>query len=287
MNYSIYRLERSDFPPLLGEIPQPPKTLYCAGVLPKEGTKLLTIVGSRKCTPYGKQVCERLIQELHGYPVSIVSGLALGIDTVAHTTAIQNNLHTIAIPGSGLNPNVLYPSSHIRLAERIVESGGALLSEFEPDFHATNWSFPQRNRLMAGIADATLVIEAEQKSGTLITSRLATDYNRRVLTVPGSIFSKNSEGPHMLIRLGATPITCGADILQELGFDVTHTQKKTIDTSTLSTDEIRIVELLQEPQERDAVIRALGLPVHITNSLLSAMEIKGIITESMGEIRLT
>lgn len=287
MSYSIYRLENDTFPPLLGEIPQPPKTLYCAGQLPDPDTKLLAIVGSRKYTSYGKEVCEKLIEELAGYPISIVSGIALGIDAIAHRAALRCGMHTIAIPGSGLSPLTLYPSSHIGLAGEIVRSGGALLSEFEPEFRATQWSFPQRNRLMAGISHATLVIEAEEKSGTLITSRLATDYNRRVLTVPGSIFSKNSEGPHMLIRLGATPVTSGNDILQELGFDISMNQRKEIDVSDLSTEEKRIIELLQNPRERDDIIRSMKLPVHTTNSILTAMEIKGIITESMGEIRLT
>jgi DNA processing protein len=195
-------------------------------------------------------------------------------------------LHTIAIPGSGLNPKVLYPSSHIRLAEEIVSSGGALISEFENDFKATPWSFPQRNRIMAGLAHAVLVIEAEQKSGTLITSRLATEYNKVVLTVPGSIFSKNSEGPHMLIRLGATPITSGKDILQELGFSLEEKENEEKDYSDLSAEEQRIVELIHDPLSRDDIIQLSGLPAHTINAILTAMELKGILTESMGEIHL-
>src|SRR3989344_5297892 len=162
MNWEIKKLTSGNFPPQLLEIPQPPKELF--------------IVGSRKYTTYGKEACEKLIEGLRGYPIVIVSGLALGIDSIAHKKALDVGLTTIAFPGSGLDPKVLYPATNAHLAERIVEAGGAVISEFEPDFRATPWSFPQRNRLMAGISDAVLVIEAEQKSGTLITSRLATEY---------------------------------------------------------------------------------------------------------------
>ena len=286
MSYSIRELKPKEFPSLLLEIPDKPKKLFCAGKLPPPDTKLLSVVGSRKYSTYGKEVCEKLISELRGFPISIVSGLALGIDSIAHKTALKNNLHTIAVPGSGLSQKTLYPSSHVRLAEEIVDSGGALLSEFESDFKATQWSFPQRNRIMAGISHATLVIEAEIKSGTLITSRLATDYNRDVLTVPGSIFSKNSEGPHMLIRLGATPITSGKDILQSLGIvlEEKEIQRKNLDD--LSLDEQNIVALLEQPTSRDDLIRVSGKPAFEINAILTAMEIKGIVTESMGEIRL-
>lgn len=287
MAYSIRELNENEFPELLKEIPQLPQRLFCAGTMPSPEHKLLAVVGSRKHTSYGKEVCEKLISELRGYPISIVSGLALGIDSIAHRTALANNLHTIAIPGSGLDPKILYPSSHIRLAEEIVSSGGALLSEFENTFQATPWSFPQRNRIMAGISAATLVIEAEQKSGTLITSRLATEYNRIVFTVPGSIFSKNSEGPHMLIRLGATPVTEGKDILQELGFAIETNENKKLDYGDLSPEEERVVNLLHNPLSRDDIIRASGLPTHHINSILTALEIKGVIIESMGEIRLS
>ena len=173
------------------------------------------------------------------------------------------------------------------MAERIVEKGGALLSEFEPDFQATTWSFPQRNRIMAGLSDAILVIEAEIKSGTLITSRLATDYNREVLTVPGSIFSSTSEGPHMLIRLGATPITTSKDILDSLGL-VSESPLSAEDRyKDTSLEEMAIIKLLAIPTSRDELIRKSNMSVSRANSLLSVMEIKGLIKESAGEIRLS
>ena len=279
---------RGEFPEMLREIPDCPEKLYIKGKLPSSETKILCVVGSRKYTQYGKDVCEKLISGLRGYDIAIVSGLALGIDGIAHKSALDAGLKTIAVPGSGLDESVLYPSSHKQLAEKILENGGALISEFEPKFHATPYSFPQRNRIMAGISHAVLVIEAEIKSGTLITSKFATEYNRDVLTVPGSIFSKNSEGPNMLIRLGATPVRSSEDILEALGFKINEEpQNLELKYSDCSPDELLVVKILTEPMEKDELIRALKMPVSKASTILSIMEIKGLIKESLGEIRLT
>ncbi|MEM9337057.1 MAG: DNA-processing protein DprA, partial [Patescibacteria group bacterium] len=216
MSFPIKELPSAEFPPLLREIPQPPKSLNYRGSLPSPEIRLLSIVGSRKYTTYGKEVVDHLVGGLKGYPVGIVSGLALGIDSLAHEAALKNDLYTLAIPGGGLDDTALYPPSHKRLAHRILEAGGGLLSEFEPTFKATKWSFPQRNRLVAGVSHATLLIEAAEKSGTLITAKLATDYNRELLVVPGSIFSQTSKGTHQFMKLGATPVTSPEDILDIL-----------------------------------------------------------------------
>jgi len=161
-------------------------------------------------------------------------------------------------------------------AHRILESGGGLLSEFEPDFQATNWSFPQRNRLVAGISSATLLIEAEEKSGTLITARMATDYNRELLVVPGSIFSKNSLGVHQFLKLGATPVTTSQDIL-----DCLHIEQKQAEsiqpTLTLSPAEEMVLIQLREPLHRDELIRKINLPTHEASQLLMMMELQGYI----------
>src|SRR3989344_2850683 len=185
MSYEIKTLNKKDWPPLLKQINDPPKTLNYAGQIPDYERKFLCVVGSRKYTSYGKEVVNSIISDLRGFPITIISGLALGIDSIAHRTAMKNGLPTIAVPGSGLSPRALQPQSHLRLAEEIVRSGGTLMNEFDPNFKATHWSFPQRNRIMAGLSNATFVIEAEKKSGTLITARLAIDYNRDVLTLPG------------------------------------------------------------------------------------------------------
>jgi len=285
MNPSTRQLMPKEFPHLLREIPDAPKTLYLKGKLSSTDTKLLCVVGSRKYSPYGKEVCEKLITGLRGYDISIVSGLALGIDGIAHRAALGAGLHTIAIPGSGLGENVLYPATHRNLAKQIITSGGALLSEFEEDFRATPYNFPQRNRIMAGMSHAVLIIEAEERSGTLITSRLATDYNRDVLTVPHSIFSRSSFGPHMLLRLGATPITHSLDVLEALHIE--HTEKSPIsNVGDLSKNEQKVITLIQSPLSRDELIEQLELPTQEVQVLLSAMEIKGLITERLGEIKM-
>lgn len=286
MNSNIQKLEFDKFPELLKEITDPPKQLYIRGNFPdQKENKFLCVVGSRKYTPYGKEACKKIVEGLAGYPIVIVSGLAIGIDSVAHNSALNVGLKTIAIPGSGLDDSVLYPSLNKNLAKKILEEGGALISEFELDFRATPWSFPQRNRIMAGISHAVLVIEAEKISGTLITSRLATEYNRDVMTIPGSIFSKNSEGPHMLLRTGAIPITCSADVLNFFNF---KSEEKDIDEilKDLSVDEIKIVKLLVEPMIKDDLVRILNLPISNINILLSTMELKGLISEKMGKIVL-
>ena len=287
-DFEIKILEKKNLPEMLQEITDAPEKIYYQGQLPSPDTKILCVVGSRKYTQYGKDVCEKLISGLRGYNICIVSGLALGIDGIAHKSALDAGLKTVAVPGSGLHESVLYPSSHRQLAEKILEKGGALISEFEPKFRATPYSFPQRNRIMAGLSHAVLVIEAEIKSGTLITSKFATEYNREVLTVPGSIFSKNSEGPNMLIRLGATPVRSSEDILEALGFKIDETpQNLELKYSDCSPEELLVVKILDTPLEKDELIRALKMPVSKASTVLSIMEIKGLIKESLGEIRLT
>jgi DNA processing protein len=153
MNYPVRKLSPKEFPTLLKEIPDPPEQLFVRGNLPTK-SKILSVVGARAYSSYGKDVCEMLIDGLRGHDVAIVSGLALGIDSIAHKSALSAGLFTLAVPGSGLNDEVLYPSTHKKLAHDILDAGGGLLSEFEPDFKATPWSFPQRNRIMAGLAHA-------------------------------------------------------------------------------------------------------------------------------------
>lgn len=223
---------------------------------------------------------------MKGYPIVIVSGLALGIDTIAHKAALETGLITISFPGSGLRDSVLYPRSNIKLAKDIIENGGCLISEFEPDFISTVYSFPQRNRLMAGMSRAVLIIEAEEKSGSLITARMALDYNRDVFAVPGSAFSSNSEGTNRLIKQGAVPITKSEDILEALGFEIERqeiTDKEKY--ADCSQEELKIIELLREPLERDDLIRESGMDIAKANALLSIMEIRDLIKERLGEIR--
>lgn len=265
------------------EIPDKPKELYIEGQYPDENLKFLAIVGSRKYTSYGKDVCEKIIRELRDYPIVVVSGLALGIDSIAHEEAIKNNITTIAVPGSGLSEKVLYPRTNFNLSRKILRSNGCLVSEFKPDFRATNWSFPQRNRIMAGLCDAVLVIEAEEKSGTLITARLAMEYNRDVLVVPGQIFSKNSTGTNQLIKDGAHPVTCVSDILNILGLKENTQNDKNYEDC--SEEEKEILLLLKSPISKEELLFICGKDITTLNMILSLLEIKGYIKETMGEIK--
>lgn len=284
--YPIKRLLSEEFPVTLAEIPQPPKKLSFRGVMPDSTLTYLTVVGSRHYSPYGEHVTHTLIAGLRGYPVVIVSGLAMGIDTIAHQTALSNNIPTISFPGSGLDWDVLSPSENRNLAEQILESGGALISEFNDTQNGAPWTFPQRNRLMAGLARATLLIECTEKSGTLITARLALDYNRDLLVVPGSIFGESSTGSNKLLRQGAVPITCVEDLIEALGFSQSENPSaKTAELANCSPNERAVLELLRNNSlSRDDIINSMELSVAETNSILSIMEIKGLIIERFGEM---
>lgn len=282
----IAKIGRGDFPDQLLEIPDTPESLYFVGEpLPKDGL-YLSVVGSRTHTTYGADACAKIIEGLRGSPIIIVSGLALGIDSVAHRSALKAGLRTIAFPGSGLSERALYPASNLSLAKEILASGGTLVSEFEPSFKATNWSFPRRNRLMAGISQAVLVIEASDKSGTLITARLAIDYNRELLVVPGPITSPTSIGANLLIKQGATPITRSEDVLEFFGLKSTDfLEEKKSEIESCTEEETEILELLVEPVPRDDIFAIVGKPASEVNTILSVLEIKGLIKEEYGEIR--
>lgn len=281
----IFKLPQDDIPSDLREIPEPPDKLYARGKIPPSDAVMLTVVGSRRYSNYGKDVCEELISGLAGFNIAIISGLALGIDAIAHRAALKAGLATIAVPGSGLNDDVIYPAMHIGLAREIQEKGGALLSEFEPNFRATKWSFPKRNRIMAGLSRAVLIIEAEEKSGTLITARLALDYNRDVFVVPNSIFAEGSRGSNRLIRQGAMPVMSSDDILRELDFKIDDNALARRPLPECSPDEKKILRAMSEPISRDELIRSVGMDTSATNRLITAMEIAGLITEEMGMLR--
>ncbi len=285
MKFNLKILEKGTIPSNLREIPQPPKKLYLLGNLPPKDTICLAVVGSRKATTYGKDACRKLILGLKGYPIAIVSGLAVGIDALSHETALQAGLFPVAFPGSGISKSALSYSSNIKLMEKIIDAGGCLISEFEPETKAAYYTFPMRNRLVAGISKAALIIEAQDKSGTLITARMALDYNKEVLAVPGNISSDFSKGTNKLIRQGATPITCSEDILEALGFKIDKTSKQESLFEDARPEEKSVLKLLTEPKERDDLIRLMKMPTGEANALLSIMEIKELIKEEMGEIR--
>lgn len=208
-----------EYPTLLREIPDMPDTLWLRGILPPKDAKLLAVVGSRALSPYGKAACEYLIEGLRGYPISIVSGLALGADACAHRAAILAGLHTVAIPGSGVDDSVIGPRTNLELSRDIIRAGGAILSEHSPLHIGRPEDFPARNRIMAGMVHSVLMIEAGERSGTLITARLAAEYNRDLLAVPHRIGDPNGYGAHLFIRLGAGLVSEPAHILESLGLE--------------------------------------------------------------------
>lgn len=245
--------------------------------------RILTVVGSRNHSSYGKDAIEHLIASLNGQPVIILSGLALGIDTLAHTNAIKYGLTTLSIPGSGLHPSVLYPKTNARLADEILEHKGALLSEFDPMLEAAPWTFPARNRIMAALSDAVLIIEAEEKSGTLITGRQALELGKDIGVVPGSIFSEKSKGANTLIKDGAAPII-DTDSL----FELLHLERKTAEVRTLPTltnDEKLLFELLTSPLQKDTLRLQSGLSPQNFLIAITSLELKGLIMNSLHELR--
>ncbi len=277
----VRELPRSEWPTQLHEIPQAPKRLWMRGSLPAPGTKLLTVVGSRAMTRYGQEACQRLIAGLAGYPVSIVSGLALGVDTCAHTAALSAGLHTIAVPGSGLDDSVISPRTNLLVAKDILAKGGALMSEHEPRYTARAYDFPSRNRIMVGISDAVLIIEAGEKSGTLITARLASEYNRDLLCIPHRIGDPHAFGPHLFIRLGAALISDSLHILEAL-----HLTPREAGASSSPTDlegaELAVWEMLEEPKTRDEILRGAGGGAGELLTALVALELRGLAKEEFG-----
>jgi DNA processing protein len=292
MSIKLYKKTSFSSTPLFENLlhtPKPPEGLYVHGILPPltSKTKLLAVVGSRKYSHYGKKVCETLISSLKGEDVIIISGLALGIDAIAHKAALEAGIPTIAFPGSGIADDALYPRMNFLLGQEILKAGGALISEYEPQTKSRPYMFPERNRIMAGIAGAVLVIECEEASGSLITARLATEYGRDVLTVPGDIFSSTSSGPHFLIRQGATPIRQGDDLKEALGIEKKKENKKGKDLFDTSHEEKILLSLLETPLPKDALIEKSGMTTDECLMFLTLLEIKGYVSEELGLIRKT
>lgn len=286
MAFDIRTLSQNEYPPSLLQIPGVPKQLWIRGKLPSPETKLLAVVGSRALSPYGKEACEKLIMGLAGYPISIVSGLALGGDACGHRAALQAGLHTIAIPGSGLDDSVISPRSHIGLAKEILLAGGALLSEHEAKYLAHPYDFPSRNRIVAGMSDAILMIEAGAKSGTLITARLSSEYNKELLCIPHRIGDSHGFGAHLFTRLGATLVSEPEHILEALHIKPIEKSDEQI-IEVLDGAEQTIYKLLAEPMPRDELIRAAGIDIGEALTALVTLELKGLAREEFGSWRRT
>ncbi|HRH24017.1 MAG TPA: DNA-processing protein DprA [Candidatus Paceibacterota bacterium] len=212
-------LTKADMPAHLLEIPQPPEKLWARGSWGPKRNKMLAVVGSRDLSPYGREACQSLIKGLAGYPISIISGLALGTDACAHDAALAAGLHCIAVPGSGLGDRIISPRTNAALAANILSAGGLQLSEHPDDYTPRPYDFPSRNRIMVGLSQAVLLIEAGNRSGTLVTARLTHEYNRELLCVPHRITDPHGFGTNLFVRLGATLVAEPAHILEVLGFN--------------------------------------------------------------------
>lgn len=271
----IISLNDDDYPALLKEISDPPLVLFVRGDLPPRNQPAIAVVGTRKFTAYGKQVCQDLAEQLARRGVVIVSGLALGIDGIAHASALDGGGATVAVLGSGINDNNIYPASHFELARRIIAGGGALVSEYPPGFYPTQYSFPARNRIIAGLSLGVLVIEAAEQSGALITAKCALDYNREVFAVPHSIYSPTGVGPNNLIKLGAKAVTAYSDITDALNLvTLEEVSPKKIATSSSPAEEKILQILTKEPVHIDAIIKQTGFDSPTANSALTILEMK-------------
>jgi DNA processing protein len=267
-------LSTSDVPEKLRNIPQPPRRLFVMGCNVNELLKrpCVTVVGSRKVSAYGKVVTSALAGELAKAGVLIISGLALGVDSIAHKAALEAGGLTIAVLPSGLDR--IYPASHHDLARQIVAQGGALVTEYPEGMRPQKHHFIARNRIASGLADAVLITEAAEKSGSLHTADFALDQGREVLAVPGNITSPTSAGTNNLIKSGARPVTCVEDILQALGIDSKKAEKRR--PTSGNPDEQCLLDLLFEGvSDGDELLVRSGLDVRIFGQCLTMLEIRG------------
>ncbi len=272
-NIDILTYKDAAYPTLLREIPDPPPVLYIKGKLPK--TQLwLAVVGTRKATAYGLSVTQSLCHDLASSDITIVSGLARGIDTKAHQAVLEEKGNTVAVLGNGLG--VIYPRENRKCYEEISEKG-ALISEFPIHMQPDAFHFPRRNRIVSGLCQGTIVIEAPHKSGAMITARLALEQGREVFAVPGMVSSPNAQGPNQLIQDGAKLALGARDILEEFGLEsISLTSSQKI-MQSLSDEEKNILELLSVPSSFEDLLGQSGLAPSILSHALLSCEMNGYI----------
>jgi len=275
-------IKDKDYPNLLKKIKNPPQILYYKGKILSEENRF-AVIGTRKCSIYGKQAVLEIAADLAEEGLVIVSGLAPGIDTFAHKAAVERKKRTIAVLGTGLDEKSIYPKENISLARKIVELGGLLISEYPPGTPGSRFTFPQRNRIISGLCLGLLVIEAKEKSGSLITANYAFSQKRKVFALPGSIYSPNSRGTHLLIKKGAKLIDNANDILKELKLPEHSTVNKTIKGET--KEENLILTILKEKSlHLDKIVEKTKLSAAKTASTLAILEIKGKVRNLGGNI---
>ena len=267
-------IKDKNYPKLLKEIEDRPNVLYLKGeILPNE--TCFAIVGTRRSSFYGKQAAWEIAGDLAEAGLTIVSGLAPGIDTFCHRAVLEKNKRTIAVLGTGLDEKSIYPRTNLRLAEKIIETGGCLISEYPIGTPGSKFTFPARNRIISGLSLGVLVIEAKQKSGALITAAWAKKQNRKVFAVPGSIYSSNSKGCHCLIKQGAKLVENANDILRELNLGLAESDSARLITGETEEENLILEALKEEALDIDKIIEKTKLSASVAASCLATMEING------------
>jgi DNA processing protein len=269
-----------DYPTNLRNIHDPPPVIYVKGELLAEDDWAVAVVGTRHASVYGKEAARRLAGDLASNGVTVVSGLAAGIDTVAHQAALDSGGRSIAVLGSGVD--IVYPEQNAALARRLLDQG-ALVSEYPLGTKPERSNFPPRNRIISGLALGVLVVEAGARSGALITADFAGEQGRDVFAIPGSIFQRTSEGSNKLIQDGAKPVLCVADILEELNLQQVVTQAEMRTTVPTTPTERQVLELLSsEPIHVDELGRTADLPPASVAGTLALLELKGLARQAGG-----
>ena len=281
-NIEIVSLDDPLYPAFLREIPNPPHIIYIKGQKEVLSTPMISVVGSRKYSSYGSQVAENFAYEIATAGITVVSGMAIGIDTFAHKGTLSANGKTIAVLGNSLDEKNIYPRNNCNLAREISQSG-LLLSEYPPETKAGPLTFPARNRIVAGLSRGTLVVEAGEKSGALITAKMALDYNREVFSVPGSIYAPESIGTHMLIQQGAKLVMNVSNILEELPFNPEKKQLPLFRIPETETEKILLNVLSSAPIHIDNIAKLAKLETMAVSSSLSMLEIKGWVKNIGGQ----
>ncbi len=279
----IFQINLSDYDYLrdLPHIPDPPKKLFIRGELPGKRVKTVAIVGTRKPSAYGREIATKIASECAKNGIVVVSGLALGIDSIAHKAAIDSGGKTIAILANGVDK--IYPRSHENLGQKILQTNGAILSEYPNNTPARPWQFLARNRIVSGLADAVVIVEAASRSGTLSTANHALDQGKEIFAVPGNITSPLSAGCNQLIKNGANPLTSVEDLLDFLIPDRFEKQIQLFKGDT--REENIILELLSKngTTSSDTIIKQTKLSVSEFNQTITMLELKGIVLNNGGE----
>ena len=281
---SVLTLTDPEYPRLLREIGQPPPVIYVRGSLAPADDFSIAIVGTRKVTPYGQQITRDASTFLAGHGLTIVSGLARGVDALAHQHALKAGGRTIAVLGSGVD--VIYPPEHRKLVEAIIENG-AIISDYPLGTQPEGVNFPPRNRIISGLSLGTIVVEAGDRSGALITADFAVEQGRDVFAVPGNVLSPMSQGTNRLIQNGAYAMISPQDVLDVLGLERVDDFQAARQTLPADTTEAKILQVLDyEPVHVDEICHAAGLAVETVTAALTMMELKGMV-QHVGGMRYT